>query len=82
MNRGDRREANSAAAPARWRFLETVERRRKGDPSKVPLAAAVRAGTTVPLAWLRSDWPGQPRLSDPASVSPGPETLEYDNTTN
>jgi len=62
MNRGDRREANSAAAPARWRFLETVERRRKGDPSKVQLAAAVRAGTIVPLGWIAE------RLAGPAAL--------------
>ena len=52
MNRDDRREANFAAAPDPRRFLETVERRRTGDPSKVQLAAAVRSGTTVPLAWI------------------------------
>jgi hypothetical protein len=26
--------------------------RRKGDPAKVKLAAEVRAGTTMPLAWI------------------------------
>jgi len=26
--------------------------RRKGDPAKVKLAAAVRAQTTLPLAWI------------------------------
>jgi len=26
--------------------------RREGDPSLVQLAAAVRAGTTVPLVWI------------------------------
>jgi len=52
MNRGHPRKAIFAGAPDRRRFLETVDRRRTGNPRNVQLPAAVRAGTTVPLAWI------------------------------
>jgi hypothetical protein len=34
-----------------WRERDLTTRR-KGDPAKVKLAAAVRAQTTMPLAWI------------------------------
>ena len=34
-----------------WREQD-LRTRRKGDPAKVKLASAVRAQTTMPLAWI------------------------------
>jgi hypothetical protein len=54
MNRGDRQEdifQSEKLARLGW-GLEELERRRKGDPQKVLIAAGLRRETTMTLTWI------------------------------